>query len=62
MDLATRVRGRRSEVTPAAIDYLARRGSYSIARARDVLGYEPAHDLEAGMAKTEEWLRAEDLL
>jgi nucleoside-diphosphate-sugar epimerase len=62
MDLAARVRGRRNEVTPAAIDYLTRRGSYSIQRAREVLGYEPAHDLEAGMPKTEEWLRAEDLL
>ena len=48
--------------TPAAIDYFTRRGSYSIQRARDVLAYEPAHDLDAGMAKTEEWLRAEGLL
>ena len=62
MDLAAKVRGRRSEATPAAIDYLTRRGTYSIARAREVLGYEPAHDLEAGMRKTEEWLRAEGLL
>jgi nucleoside-diphosphate-sugar epimerase len=62
MDLAARLRGRRSEATPAAIDYFTRRGSYSIARAREVLGYEPQHDLEAGMAKTEEWLRAESLL
>jgi nucleotide-binding universal stress UspA family protein len=30
-----------SEATPAAIDYFTRRGSYSIARAREVLGYEP---------------------
>jgi nucleoside-diphosphate-sugar epimerase len=62
MDLAAKLRGRRSEATPAAIDYFTRRGSYSIARAREVLGYEPAHDLEAGMQKTEEWLRAEGLI
>jgi nucleoside-diphosphate-sugar epimerase len=62
MDLAARVRGRRSEATPAAIDYFTRRGSYSIARAREVLGYDPAYDLEAGMRKTEEWLRAEGLI
>ena len=62
MDLAARLRGRKSEATPAAIDYFVRRGSYSIERAREVLGYEPAHDLNAGMAKTEEWLRAEGLL
>jgi nucleoside-diphosphate-sugar epimerase len=62
MDLAAKARGRRSEATPAAIDYFARRGSYSIERAREVLGYEPAHDLDAGMRKTEEWLRAEGLI
>ncbi len=62
MDLAARVRGRKSEATPAAIDYFTRRGSYSIRRARDELGYAPGHDLEAGMRKTEEWLRAEGLL
>jgi nucleoside-diphosphate-sugar epimerase len=62
MDLAARLRGRKSEATPAAIDYFTRRGRYSIRRAREVLGYEPAHDLEAGMRKTEEWLRAEGLL
>jgi nucleoside-diphosphate-sugar epimerase len=62
MDVAAKVRGRRSEATPAAIDYFNRRGSYSIARAREDLGYEPAHDLDAGMKKTEEWLRAEGLI
>jgi nucleoside-diphosphate-sugar epimerase len=62
MDLAAKVRGKRSEATPAAIDYFTRRGSYSIERAREVLGYEPRHDLEAGMKKTEEWLRAEGLV
>ncbi len=62
LDTAARLRGRRSEVTPAAVDYLMRRGSYSIARAREQLGYAPRHDLDAGMAKTEEWLRAENLI
>jgi nucleoside-diphosphate-sugar epimerase len=62
MDLAAKVRGRRSEATPAAIDYFNRRGTYSIERAREALGYEPAHDLEAGMRKTEDWLRAEGMI
>jgi nucleoside-diphosphate-sugar epimerase len=62
MDLAARIRGRKSEATPAAIDYFVRRGSYSIGRAREALGYEPAHDLESGMRKTEQWLREEGLL
>ena len=55
-----RLRGARNEVTPAAIDYFMRRGTYSIARAREVLGYEPAVDLDEGMRRTEAWLRSED--
>lgn len=51
-----------SEVTPSAADYLARRGTYSIERARSLLGYEPAVGLEEGMARTERWLREEGLL
>jgi nucleoside-diphosphate-sugar epimerase len=62
MDLTARLRGRKSEATPAAIDYFTRHGSYSIERARTELGYEPTHDLEAGMRQTEEWLRSEGLL
>ncbi len=53
---------RESEVTPSAVDYLARRGTYSIERARSVLGYEPAVQLEEGMARSEAWLRTEGLL
>jgi nucleoside-diphosphate-sugar epimerase len=42
--------------------YLARTGTYSIAKARRVLGYEPAIDLDEGMRRTEVWLRGEGLL
>lgn len=62
LDKAARLRGRRSEVTAGAVDYFRRRGTYSIARAREVLGYEPAHDLETGMRETEQWLREEGLV
>jgi nucleoside-diphosphate-sugar epimerase len=62
IDAAARVRGARNEVTPAAIDYFMRRGTYSIARAREVLGYEPAVDLEEGMRRTEAWLRSDGML
>ncbi len=62
IDSFERLRGRRNEVTPAAIDYFMRRGTYSISRARQVLGYEPANDLDAGMQVTERWLREKDLL
>ena len=53
---------RGSEVTPAAVSYLCRRATYSIERARTVLGYEPAVGLDEGMRRTEEWLRARGLL
>jgi nucleoside-diphosphate-sugar epimerase len=42
--------------------YLARPGTYSIEKARRVLGYAPAVDLDEGMARTEAWLRAEGRL
>jgi nucleoside-diphosphate-sugar epimerase len=59
---AARVFARDSEVTPAAARYLARAGSYSIAKARELLGYEPEVGLDEGMRRAEEWLRAEGLL
>jgi len=62
MAAATRLRGQRSKLSPAVVDSLTRRGSYSIRRARETLGYEPAHDLEAGMRATEQWLRSTGLL
>ena len=45
IDSAARVRGAFRE-PPAAIGYFLRRGTYSIAHAREVLGYEPAVSLE----------------
>ncbi len=58
VDAVARLRGVRNELTPAAVDYFMRRGTYSIANAREVLGYEPAVGVVEGMARTEEWLRA----
>lgn len=46
----------------AAAAYLARSGTYSIEKARAVLGYEPAIDLAEGMRRTVDWLRREGLL
>jgi nucleoside-diphosphate-sugar epimerase len=50
------------EVTTDAIRYLARKGTYSIEKARSLLGYEPAVDLDVGMRRSEQWLRGEGLL
>ena len=50
------------DVTPDGARYLARKGTYSIEKARTMLGYEPAVDLHEGMRRSEEWLRAEGIL
>jgi nucleoside-diphosphate-sugar epimerase len=52
---------RRSEANPESMRYLARTGTYSIAKARERLGYAPRVGLEEGMARTEAWLRAAGL-
>jgi nucleoside-diphosphate-sugar epimerase len=51
-----------TEVTPAAVRYLARKGTYSIEKARSLLGYEPTVGLDEGMRRTERWLRSEGLV
>jgi nucleoside-diphosphate-sugar epimerase len=62
IDRAARLRGSTTEVTPAAVRYFARSGTYSIEKARSVLDYRPSVDLDEGMRRCEEWLRAEGLI
>lgn len=55
--------GRTIELSPGAVRYLAdRRGTYSIAKAQDLLGWRPEVGLDEGMARTAQWLRAEGLI
>lgn len=54
--------GNPGEVNPNAIRYLTRRGTYSIEKARRLLGFQPQVDLETGMRACEEWLRERGLL
>jgi nucleoside-diphosphate-sugar epimerase len=61
LDRANRLRRRRSEVNAVSVRYLARAGTYSSDKARRVLGYEPTVDLDEGMRRTQEWLRAHEL-
>ena len=58
----TRLRGGESEVNGAVASYLARKGTYSIEKARRMLGYEPTVGLDEGMRRTEQWLRREGLV
>lgn len=59
---AARLTRIRTEINPTSMRYLARTGTYSIAKARRMLGYEPAVDVAEGMARTERWLREEGLI
>lgn len=61
-DRANRLRGQRTEVNAISMRYFTRTGTYSIEKAGRILGYAPQVDLDEGMARTEEWLRAEGLL
>ena len=54
--------GIETEVNPVAVRYFLRTGTYSIEKARRLLGHEPRVGLEEGMARTESWLRGEGLL
>jgi nucleoside-diphosphate-sugar epimerase len=59
---AARLRGADTEANPTAVRYLCRRGTYSIEKARRVLGYQPKIDLPEGMARTGRWLAEEGML
>jgi nucleoside-diphosphate-sugar epimerase len=59
---AARLARRETELNETSVLYLARTGTYSIARAHELLGYEPQVDLDEGMRLTEEWLRRQGLL
>lgn len=52
-----RVRGADDETNTTAVRYFCRTGTYSIDKARSMLGYDPTVDLDEGMRRTEVWLR-----
>lgn len=54
--------GRHSELSEASMRMLMRENTYSIAKARAVLGYEPAVDLDEGMARVRAWLIAQGIV
>jgi len=52
-----RTLGQKSEAGPEALALLSKPGTFSIEKARRMLGYEPKVSLEEGMRRTETWLR-----
>lgn len=51
-----------TEISPGTMAMLDRKAGYSITKARNVLGYQPAVSLRDGMATTERWLRERRLI
>ncbi len=54
--------GRPTEMGRGTVQLLARRATYSIEKARSLLGYAPQVDLDRGMEQSEAWVRAQGLL
>jgi nucleoside-diphosphate-sugar epimerase len=54
--------GGTTEINTVSMRYFTRTGTYSIDTARRMLGYAPAVGLAEGMARTEQWLRAQRLV
>ena len=59
---ALRLAGRETEVNTGAVRYLARPGTYSIEKARSMLGYEPAIGLDEGLERSRAWAQEAGLL
>jgi nucleoside-diphosphate-sugar epimerase len=62
IDAVYRLRRQENEMSANAVAYLARRGTYSIEKARRVLSYTPRVDMDEGFRRTEAWLREERLI
>jgi nucleoside-diphosphate-sugar epimerase len=54
--------GDRAPLSRRTLEYVTHPGTYAIGKARELLGWEPAVDLDEGMRRTELWLREQGLL
>ncbi len=54
--------GQKTDLSAGTMWLLNRPGTYSIEKAQRMLGYQPGMSMELGMARVEEWLRAERLI
>lgn len=53
-----RLVGKRPPLSGRTLEYVTHPGTYAIAKAERLVGWRPAVDLDAGMRRTEAWLRA----
>jgi 2-alkyl-3-oxoalkanoate reductase len=56
VEVVSRSFGRAPPVSPRALEYVTRKGTFSIAKAAEVLGWSPQVSLDDGMARTRVWL------
>jgi nucleoside-diphosphate-sugar epimerase len=54
--------GRSPPLYPRRVEFFSKDRAFDITKARTVLGFEPAVDLEDGLARTAQWYRREGLL
>ncbi len=61
-ELMSRITGKRSSINREVVKTFHSHNSFSNAKARRILGWEPAVDFAEGMRRTEVWLRAQGLI
>lgn len=52
---------KKPDLLPETVDFLSRPYAYSIAKAQNMLNFQPKIDLEEGMRRTQEWLQITDI-
>jgi nucleoside-diphosphate-sugar epimerase len=57
-----RVVGRSPPLYPRRVEFFSKDRAFDITKSQRMLGFEPAVDLEAGLARTAEWYRMRGLL
>jgi nucleoside-diphosphate-sugar epimerase len=57
----SRLLGRQTELGRGSVELLGRPATYSIEKARRLLGYSPQVDLAEGMRRSEAWAREKGL-
>ena len=52
---------KKPDLLPETVDFLSRPYAYSIAKAQNMLNFQPKINLEKGMRRTQEWLQITDI-
>lgn len=52
---------KKADILPESVDFMSRPHAYSIAKAQNLLNFQPKIDLEKGLHYTQEWLNKTDI-